>query len=187
MRKKILFAMVLAAVLTTGKAFASPVHPDGIGIGIMGGFDAWGGVGGGALSLKLPTLPVFWGINFGAWTHGFSLGVQGDVYMFGSMFFEDMLGWFFGIGGYVGFASHSQRNYLHAGQYWTRGWTRIGFGVRAPIGLTLQLIDFLELFINLAPSVGINIFSNDNAWDDSYSGVRLGVGLGGELGLRFWF
>ena len=183
--KKAVIGVVLAAILTTGTAFASPVHPDGLGIGIMGGFGT-GGVGSAALSLKLPTLPVFWGINAGFWTHGFSLGVQGDVYLRGSMLVDDVLGWFFGLGGYVGFASHSDETVIRGGVQHTRSWTRIGFGLRAPIGLTVQLIELLEVFVNLAPSVGINIFSNDNAWDDRYSGVGLGVGLGGELGLRFW-
>ena len=188
MGKKILLAVVLAAVLTTGKAFANPVHPDGWGIGIVGGI-GWsnGGVGTAGLSLKAPALPIFWGIWLEGGTHWMHIGATGDYHLLGSMFFEDMLGWFFGIGGSIGFTSWEGGTVLHNERLYTRSWTRFGLGVRAPIGLTFQPIDFLELFITAAPAFGVRFYSNSHDWDDSYSGVGFGFRIGGELGLRFWF
>ena len=65
--KKILFVFVLAAIVATGTVFAD--HPGGFGIGVQGGTGGiWrsGGYGGhhhGALSLKIPGIPIFWAIS----------------------------------------------------------------------------------------------------------------------------
>jgi len=190
MKKKIVTAIVLASILATGAAFAdSPVHPDGFGIGILGGF-GWSGtnVGNVALSLKVPALPVFWGINLGIWNHGFSVGVQGDYYFLGSMFGTSPFGWFLGAGLYVNFATHNQeRVWQRNGDWYSRQWTRLGVGARLPVGITFQPWQFFEIFGNVVPSAGVHFFSNRRDWDTDYSGARLGIGVGGEIGLRVWF
>jgi len=176
LKKKLVLGAVLATVMATGTAFASPVHPDGLGIGILwGGNAGWGrnssfNAGNVALSLKLPAVPVFWGINLGFGNHWFSIGVQGDVYILGSELLPT-LSWFLGLGGYVNFTTGT-------GNY--NDWAHIGLGARLPIGLTWQPVSIFELFLNLAPSLGIHIHTRGDG------NVGLGGGIGGELGLRVW-
>jgi len=197
MRKKLALGAALAAILATGTAFAgiefgpSPVHPDGWGIGILGGFGLDGRVnlGGAALSLKAPALPIFWGINLDFWGGGWAAGVQGDFYFLGSMFDDsETFGWFFGLGAFANIARHYGGT-IHHHTYGsrTREWTRFGAGVRVPIGLTFQPWDFFEVFGNLAGRFGLNYFDNRHDWDNSrYRSFRPGIGIGGEIGVRFW-
>jgi opacity protein-like surface antigen len=170
--KKLLCLVVLAAVIATGTAFAQDVHPSGFGIGAL-----WGGaVDNGfhhnvALSLKIPDMPVFWGIS-GRFSDSWSqIGVQGDVYLMGSYLVDTLLGWFFGVGlyGNFGFNDHA---------------AVIGFGGRFPVGLTIQPVELLEIFFNAAPQIGGGIWvSGDNSGFDFPRGGFFNF----EIGLRFWF
>jgi len=162
--KKILFVFVLVAIIATGTAFASPVHPGGLGIGALwAGHFGGGGIGhGAALSLKLPSLPVFWGISW----YGGAVGVQGDVYLMGSNLLPFM-GWYLGVGGY--------------GSFYLGDDAVIGLGVRLPIGLTFQFINLLELFIDVAPSLGISFWTYG---DGGSSFPNWGYPI--EIGIRIW-
>jgi len=165
--KKILFVFILVAILAAGTAFASPVHPNGLGIGAL-----WGASIGdihhighhAALSLHIPNLPVFWGISW----YGNAFGVQGDVYIIGTQLLPFM-GWFFGIGGY--------------GRVYHGNETALNLGVRFPIGLTFQFANFVEVFLNFAPNLGLSLYTNrknDPLHFPDWGGYPL------ELGLRFW-
>jgi len=163
--KKIFFVLVLAAILATGTAFAD--YPGGWGIGIQGGgIGNWGGgwFGGAALSLKVPSLPIFWAIDFAGGNNYFMLGVSGDYYLVHSALVPAInLDWYLGIGAYVT---------LGLG-----GYDFFGVGGRVPIGLSWQPINFLEVYLQLVPSIGAG-FSSSN--------FGLGGGFGGNIGIRFW-
>jgi hypothetical protein len=58
--KKLFVVCVLGLALGVTGVFAQ--HPGGLGIGLQGG---WSGGGSGALSLKIPSFPVYWAIS--AW------------------------------------------------------------------------------------------------------------------------
>jgi len=182
MKKRVVIGIVLAAVLATvpvTQTFAdSPVHPGGLGIGVLwgmgwGGSD-WGSASNIALSLKLPTMPVFWGINLGIGNNWFSIGVQGDVYFMGGYLVDTLLGWFLGFGLYGNFGTSTASGVDAA---------IIGFGARLPIGLTFQLANFFEIFLNMAPTLGLGIWT-------AGSGSGLEFPHGGifnfEIGLRLW-
>lgn len=182
MKKKLVVAVALAAVLATvpvTQTFAdSPVHPDGLGIGVLWGM-GWGGSGYGgasniALSLKLPTMPVFWGINLGVGNHWFSIGVQGDVYFMGGYLVGDMLGWFLGFGLYGNFGTSTGSGTDVA---------IIGFGARLPIGLTFQLANFFEIFLNMAPTLGLGVWTAgpNSGLEFPHGGI-----FNFEIGLRIW-
>ena len=166
--KKLIMVIALAAIVATGTAFAD--HPDGWGIGVMGSYDmgfigGYHGNYGPALSIKFPKLPVYWGIGMGFGWHGFRLGVTGDYYIIDKTFAPDIgLGWYFGVGGFVN---------MH---FWS-GWGGIDFGVRVPVGLSWMPINWLELFIDIAPSLGVGIYNG--------AGFYFGLPLG--IGARFWF
>jgi len=106
MKKRVIAAAVLGAALSVSGAFAQ--HPQGFGVGAM-----WQGVGGGAVSLKLPSLPVFWGVSFGFDTADtpsgssgwFRIGVQGDYYLVDKILVpKAKLGWYAGFGGYASYS-----------------------------------------------------------------------------------
>lgn len=77
--KRLLLVLILV-VFFSGVAFAD--HPENkLGIGVMGRWAGlWDGTGspGAALSLKIPGVPIFWGINLGINKDYFSLGISGD-------------------------------------------------------------------------------------------------------------
>ena len=164
--KKFVLVLALVAIFAAGTAFAD--HPNGLGIGVVGGFSGgWsggGGVPGYGLSLKLPSMPIFWVANFSAWSDGFWLGLRGDNYRIDDALVDDFLHWYFGLGGYGSVLISS--NYTH-----------FDIGVRVPIGLSLQLAQTFEFFIEFAPSIGVYI-------GDS---IGLGGGWGGAGGIRLWF
>jgi len=170
--KKILFVFVLVAVIATGTAFASPVHPTGLGIGGMWGGNIQGGVlhDTGALSLKLPSMPVFWALSFGK---GPYFGIQGDVYLLGFNILPFM-GFYLGVGGYGNIDLRHQD-------------AALGIGFRVPIGLTFQFINFLELFVDVAPSYGVSIWTHHDGgynFPDPFNSNSWGWPI--EIGFRVW-
>jgi hypothetical protein len=188
------FALVglLALVLSTGAVFAD--HPKGWGIGAMwrGGFFGTAAGHGGAITFKAPSLPVFWGISFGAGSNSdtsyFSLGLTGDYYFLDQKI-SGPLGWYVGIGGFGDFYSHS---YKYQSKTWT--YSYLDLGARLPVGLSLQPLNFLEFFLDIAPSIGLGIdFEgkdkdypiNGGVYHEGGMGVFWGAPV--ELGFRFWF
>jgi hypothetical protein len=168
MKKKIAIAIALAAILAIGRAFAVQ---DGLGIGVVGGghgrLGSSGSVaGGGALSLKLPTIPVYWGINFSFW-ETLWLGVSGDfIHLIDNQALVKDIGlsWFIRLGLYGKILLGSSLSALD-------------FGARLPIGLSWQPVKLFEIFLDAVPSLGISI----------YDGIHLSDGWSGELGIRLWF
>jgi hypothetical protein len=189
--KKLVLAVLLSLMLCTAGAFAE--HPDGFGIGIMGrGGYRWdtGTMSGGALSLKAPGLPIYWGIDLDLYSNYIGFGVTGDYYFIDSWLASEIgLGWYFGLGGFVDFGTYDHR-------YDYYDWTYLGFGLRVPIGLSWQFfrnskVSF-ELFGELAPSLGLGLRFWDDKYDDWHgragdNRVGLGGDIAGALGFRVWF
>ena len=170
--KKVVFILLLAGLVATG-AFAQ----QGWGVGAFGTFGGSfteGSVGsGGALSLKAPTLPMYWGISFSAGSNHMNLGLSADYPIINGVLVSDVgLGWYVQGGLYGKFATGT--NY-----------TALGAGARLPIGLNLRLpsIRFLEFFLSAVPNVGIYTgnFSGNNSMD-----IRFDSGWAGEIGFRVW-
>jgi len=168
MKRKLLLALALGSVLTAGTAFASPVHPGGLGIGALwGGYFGDGIVSNAALSLKLPISKIFWGVRFGVGSDHFWMGLQGDRYLIGT-WLTPTLAWFLGVGAYV--------------NTWFGDAAGVGFGVRVPFGLTWQPVRFFEAFMNIAPQLGAYAQSGENGGFLFPKGGFFAY----ELGLRFW-
>jgi hypothetical protein len=190
--KKLVLGIALAAILATGAAFAD--HPAGWGIGIQGGVDGgWAGSGaggGGALSLKVPGVPIFWAVNMGFGSDHFSVGVSGDYYFIDSPLVPAAkLHWFLGGGGWFHFYSYSHTAYGLDSNYFS-----FALGARLPIGLSWQPFPVLELFADFAPSLGIAFDSDGKSKDSTgteytwHEGkAHLAGGWGIDLGIRLWF
>ncbi len=164
--KKILLIVTVLFVIGGAAVFAD--HPGGLGIGVVGGggYGPGGGGGIGGLSLKLPNIPIYWAANarFG---DPFGVSVTGDYYVIDDTLFSAGifdLGWFCGVGGYLGLGIGS--NYFD-----------FSFGVRAPIGLSFQFADFFEIFINAYGAFGLAFGDRKNLID---------FDIGGQGGLRVW-
>lgn len=167
--RKIVILLVLVAIIATGTAFAD--YPeDKIGIGALFGYNgSWeGGRGTGnvALSLKLPSLPIFWALSLEIDGSAFGLGAHGDYYFYhNTLFAEANLDWYLGLGGWLSLWGFDDD---------------FGFalGARLPVGLSWQPLDMLEVFLEIAPSLGLQVLPK----------VKFpagGIGLG--LGVRVWF
>ena len=172
--KKLFFVLLIGILISTA-VFAD--H-EGLGVGIIGGggFGSHHGYGYAGLSLKVPSLPIFWGIYPAFYGSGFGVGVTGDFYFFDDNLIEQKmtgddgsyypfkLDWFLGVGGFVDL--HMWKNGLSA-----------DLGVRVPIGLSWHIIKQLELFLDIAPGIGVYM---------GPGGVGLHWAGAAELGLRFW-
>ena len=182
MSKRFVVAAVLAAVMlvgAAGKASAlpeSPVHPGGLGIGVLWGMGFADGhsTSNIALSLKHPAMPIFWGISLQLRENWMGFGVTGDAYWWGGYLVDTIFGWYLGLGLYGNFAAYT-------GSGPDEAW--LGLGGRLPMGLTFQPFDPLEIFLTLAPSLGVRIGTgggaDDFAFDDSFFNF--------EFGIRLWF
>jgi hypothetical protein len=194
--KKLVAFFIIGLSLSVTAVFAE--HPDGLGIGVMGNFGYNGSaLGGPAVSLKIPSVPIFWGARFGFGTHYFGLGVTGDYYFIDKTLAEEIkLGWYLGAGGFLGMGFY---NWDESNPTWKYhySYNNINLGVRVPIGLSWQPFKFFEVFMDVAPALGlgINIDSStrettngvkDNNWKSEYTGARLYWDVGFTLGARFW-
>jgi len=166
--KKAVLCLALFTILATGAVFAD--HPSGFGIGIQGGYSGtWGvkgGLGNGALSLKLPSLPIFWAMRMDIVKGYFGLGVSGDYYLIDSKLVPAIgLNWYLGIGAAVGISIGSD-------------WLGLGIAARLPVGLSWQPLSFIEVFLQVVPSLGVAVIPE---FHFPYGGI------GGDIGIRFWF
>ena len=169
--KKTLFVFVLVAVLATGTAFAD--HPSGLGIGVQGGGNGnWGTSGYGhsnlALSLKVPSLPIFWAISASIGEKHFGTGVSGDYYLIDSNIVPSIgLHWYLGLGVGVGLWGFNDK-------------LGLGASGRLPIGLSWQppSVKILEIFLQVVPNIGVQVLPD---FHFPYGG------WGGDLGIRLWF
>jgi opacity protein-like surface antigen len=161
--KKVLLVLALLIVISAS-AFAD--HPAGLGIGVVGGYyGGWSGSGHSqvGLSLKVPKLPIFWGVNLQIHKEYFALGVTGDYYIIDNKLVPAIgLNWYLGVGGYGGISFGDDLT--------------LAVGARVPIGLSWQPINLLEIFIDIAPSLGIRI----NPVDFPDGGWPV------EIGIRLW-
>lgn len=188
--KKLILVLFIGLLVCTA-AFAD--HP-GLGIGIVGG-GGWGGVGTGniGLSLKIPRMPVFWGLYFPFYAdnYNFGMGITGDFYIFDRNLvtndftnedgtYKFKLDWYLGVGGFFSF---------HTWRAWHNRDSGGGadIGIRVPIGLSWHIIKQLELFFGIHPGIGFYITRSDY-YNNSYYSNRSWVyfNIGGELGLRLW-
>jgi len=164
MERKTLLTAVFAALVSAGAALASPIHQDGLGIGVFGGVSA--GWSGGmhetaALSLKLPAIPVLWGVTFhGLRSGALGVGLQGDFYLLGARLFP-ALSWFFGLGAYAVFRLEDEPSVV--------------LGGRIPLGASWHPASFVEAFVSTVASMG---------FASGEGGIRGGLGV--EAGVRFW-
>jgi len=139
----------------------------GFGIGIIGGW-GWPGHGYAGLSLKVPKLPIFWGIYPVFAGQSFGLGVTGDFYFIDKNIVNAngfKLCWYLGVGAFLNM------------YFWNSG-AEFSLGGRVPIGLSWHIIKQVELFLDFAPGVGFS-FNPGGAWGPYWAGAI-------ELGLRFW-
>jgi hypothetical protein len=196
--KKYILCGALGLALAVSGVFAD--HPNGLGIGVLGRF-GWTNAGDGesfggpALSLKIPSLPVFWGVNLDIRNHYFGLGVTGDYYIIdqtlanigGSVPF----GWYLGLGGYLGFGTwSSDSGYWDGSRSHKASYTELGFGARLPIGISLQIpisTIFLEAFLEAGPGLGLWVHMYDDSpyWRNSDK-VGLGFSFPAAIGVRIW-
>jgi hypothetical protein len=170
---KKLVLVLLLGMLAVGAAFAD--HPqDKLGIGPVwrGGFGPsnWWDIG---LSLKVPSVPIFWSINVRPGSGYLILGATGDFYFKDdSIIAKEMtnedgtynfrLDWYFGLGAYLSLG------------FWN-DYMAATFGLRVPIGLSWHIISSIEMFLGAAPSLGISTRGDLFHW-----------GLPVEVGFRFW-
>jgi hypothetical protein len=146
-------------------AFAD--HPATTGVGIVAAA-GYGGAGYGnqvGVSLKLRTMPIFWALHLSLDSSSLSLGVTGDEYLRDEGLLREKgfkLDWFLGLGGYANLRLSSS--------------PAAAFGARLPVGLSCHLSQDFELWLDLAPSLGLQL--NPVAFPD--------WSLPAELGLRAW-
>jgi hypothetical protein len=164
--KRALFVLVLAAIIVTGTAFAD--HPGGFGIGVQGGTNSsWSGGGyynGGALSLKLSSIPIFWAIRLDIHSDYFSMNVSGDKYLIDSKLSSEIgMHWYLGVGLGAGIGLGDP--------------LRLGVSARLPIGLSWQPLPVLEIFLQVVPHLGVSVLPD---FHFPYGG------WGGDFGIRLW-
>jgi hypothetical protein len=167
--KKFLAVCAIGLALATTNVFAD--HPSGLGVGVVFGGGIGGGIGG--LSLKIPSVPIYWGVSLGFDAYHFGLGVTGDYYIIDQSF-APTLGWYLGVGAFLDVGTWNGGR-GPAGR--NDGGLFLAAGVRVPIGLEWQPINKLDVFLEIAPGVGIGISPL------YFPGWYFAAGLG----IRYWF
>ncbi|MFP4364724.1 MAG: hypothetical protein ACLFR1_12760 [Spirochaetia bacterium] len=153
--KKILVLTVLLFLFVSFQSFAL------IGIGGAFAIDPIGSaIPGAALSIQYPDLaPFLLGVGFSIGSDTFQIGLTGD-YWFVKDALAGALSYYVGLGGYLQYAG------------------AMDFGLRVPVGIQIWPLNPLELFVEVAPSVGI-VLSDPIVFPN--------WGIQGAFGFRFWF
>lgn len=188
--KKLIFALLIGLLVCTA-AFAD--H-EGLGIGAVVG----GGIGNGGLrgertgnahlpfeaiffpglSLKIPSIPIFWGINANVHQFYGGFNITGDVYLFewnmvsstatndDGSYYKIKIDWYVGVG--MG---------LNA-DFWPHG-GGVGLGLRVPFGVSWHVVEPFEIAIGSVPILG---FYSQNG---NKTGFWWDIHLV-EMAFRFW-
>jgi len=121
------------------------------------------GAYGAALSLKLDSFPPVMGISARFSGGTFNLGLTADWWMYHAPL-VGILSLYVGPGGYLSLGIGG-------------GTANLDIGARVPVGLQIFPLEPLELFLEVAPAIGLalNPFNFPT------------FGLQGALGFRFWF
>ncbi|MDR2150974.1 MAG: hypothetical protein LBO67_09275 [Spirochaetaceae bacterium] len=146
-------------------------HPAGIGLGLAagGGPGLAYNSGTAAFSLKIPSLPFYWGLAVNFYDNRARMNVQGDYYFIDKTLDSGLfIGWFCGAGFFLG---------LELGN------SSAGFalGARVPVGLSWQYrkinaLDSLEVFAGLTPHIGCTALPV----------LRFDLVFNFEIGVRIW-
>lgn len=159
--KKILAVLAAMAFVVCAGASASGTF----GIGVQGGYIANDHGGGDvAVTFKIPHVPPVFAVNVGIWNGELHrVGATADWWL-GNPNITGVLNWFYGPGLAVG-ASHYSNNF--------------GFyaGGRFVVGLNAFVVDFLEIYAQVAAQLGIETLPN----------VHFDWGFPINAGIRFWF
>lgn len=188
-------AIILSLILILSPAIFAD-YPDGWGIGISGkiGLGGDSGAYGGALSFKIPEIPVFWNLNAGFYKETVNhyainslwVGLAGDWYFLHRELVPAInLHWYAGAGAWV-------NHYMHIFHYDDEDHIAMseGFGLRVPVGLSLQPSALLEIFLQAVPGIGMN-YKFEGKMNDGFvwrpGGAELNYKNSSvELGVRFW-
>jgi hypothetical protein len=156
MRKKI---MIIALILVTVVAMSG--FADTFGVGAAFSLNAIGGLPSAAmLSVKVPQLPILWGIGLQLGGGTFNLAMTADWWLY-QQNLVSFIGLYVGPGLYLSVPEPFE------------------IGGRVPVGLNAYPLDFLEIFIELAPA--LVFFSSD-------AGITIpNFRLQAAFGFRFWF
>jgi hypothetical protein len=150
--KKITLIAILLVVLTSGSAFAE----SGWAIGLGYNFNLEGS-GSPGLLLKIPKIPLMFGIQYNFEENGY-LGISADWWAY-TTHLTGMLYLYLGPGVWVTFT--------------TGGDSDFHLGMRIPVGLRLFPIKPLELF--LEPALVLEFLPS------------LDPRFAAQIGFRFWF
>jgi hypothetical protein len=133
-------------------------------------------------------VPVYWGISAALGPNYLGVAVAGDLYFIDRKLVPEIgLNWFLGLGLFFDFYTYTTTDSARTNY----SYTYMDFGGRIPIGLSWQPISFLEIFLDIAPSLGLGIKS-DEKWkvgNTEYKNAgSMGFHFGWpvELGLRLW-
>lgn len=156
MKKTLVLSVLLIALVSV------PVFSFGIGAAF--GVDFIGSTAGpGALlSLKLDQHPAVFGVGFAIAENAFRLGFTADYWLWRANLIE-ILYLYLGPGVFIDVG------------LWDNGEGTFGVGLRIPIGLQAFIIDPLELFFEVAPTIGFA------------GGQFPAFNVQGAVGFRFWF
>jgi len=189
-------AVVLLLVFILSPALFAD-YPYGWGIGISGnaGLEGDSGSYGGAMSLKVPDIPIFWNVNAGYFRetadlhtiNSFWVGIAGDWLFVHRKLVPDIgLHWYAGVGGWINhytyiFSYHNNEKYTANSE---------GVGLRVPIGLSLQPSSSLEIFLQAIPSIGADFrfegkMNDGHVWHPSGTKFKY-TNSSVELGVRIW-
>ncbi len=176
--KKIL---LICALSLAGLSSASA-----IGVGIVGGGGAsgWGGNSrnGGNVGLSLgfgDVQDISWDLAIRLAFRSsnsvsfFRVAVDADWHIIN----YSVVNWFqlyVAVGPYAGLGWYSGSGNNNNTLY-------IDFGGRLPLGVRFIVFDRVDIWLAFVPSIGIDIGIGNNG------SFGLGGGLGGEIGIRFWF
>lgn len=188
MLRRIVLSVILAlALITTVPTQAQAAYADGAAIGaaFMGGFPANTSLG---ITGQFKGVPLMFGasarILFGSGYTFFGIGFTMDWWGLKIPLLQDSVGIHFYLGPGLGLSAD------FGSQYWN-----INAALRVPIGFSFIFAKNWEVFVELAPSVGVLSVGSGGFRllgiyiGDGGSGFDFGsfFGFAGQLGFRYWF
>jgi len=162
--KRFILIVVFASVLA-GNIFAGSNDNLGLGTVFYGGY----GYGPGIV-LKLPAIPLYWGLNVSVRgipdKQYFGVSISGDYHFFDQALPNtEIFNWFLGSGIIYTHSHFDGKN---------------GLSARIPLGVYFSPSQKFDVILELSPQAGFYASAN-------FSKVDFDYGMSGLLGVRYWF